>query len=1747
MKKLFSLMLVLAMLVSLVPSYAEDGAGIVEEAESAPVAAAAEPEPAEAPKAEAPKEEAPKAETPKEAEAPKAEAPAAPAQSEPEPEAEPEPVAEPAPKADPEPAAEPAAEQAPKAEPEPEAEPEAEPEPAAEPEAEPEGEPEPAAEPEAEPEPAAEPEPETEPEAEPEGEPEPEAKPEPVPEDDEDDLIEKGYVAPPASLTVLGGTYKSADVDWVESSTALTTTKYIITWTNLTTGEEKSSSAMSFSAAPYTVTGLTCGVEYSFRIVAKDGTSTSDPCYSDDNYTPVPAAPTGLNLVQDPSKTLTLTWNEVDGASGYYIDKSVNGSTFERIKTTSASNKTFKDTDITMGTTVRYRVYAYRTVNSVPVEGQKAEAKITNLKPLAPNYVLVAVASSNSAKITWPKVTGAESYSVYRATSEGSSGICIGSAAAADLMYEDGPLNVGQKYYYHVCAVIDGVEGAAAYSAAYEQKMAPLTGLKVTAQTATTISLSWDQDLSATKYLLEYKAATGNPTAWTDVGTSTYHSNDPIEDNVDHFDVENLDPSTVYYFRISAVTTLGGSSFTGEPSEAVVGATNPSPITDLAVASFDYKSVTLTWSEESSFFGDIEIYRATTGTPKKIATIGYGAGFYMDETVTTGTTYTYTVKALVKITSPKVMELRSAESNAVECKPVTQAPLSIMVWSMNANTLGVQWGQVDGANGYRIWYRKTGEDDYTAVSPDITGAANTQTSVSGLIPGAEYDIKVAAYRLVDSKKKIGEAIETGYPVRPTPEEVKTFKLTVLSATSLKASWSKLSNVDGYLLEVYEEDKVNASTYHNYEGEGFANGAIAIDPAVTSYTFENLKTGRRYLIHVAGYVLNPDDENDVIEGVWSVWEEGKPVPAAPQTFSASSVDSHTVKLTWSAVDLGDIASSGYEIMFSSDGLTYASVGTVDATQTEYVHDEPSKVCTPRYYRLHSFVSYDEIDVCSEDKALEITPVPATATNLALSSDDATKIVLTFDGESTADYWVSRKDGNTSYKQLGKATWDTDHWKYEDTPVVKGTEYTYRVKPSVTVGSNTVEGANSATIAGRSKPGQPSTVTAASLNAKTIRVDFAAVTDASGYQVQRSESETTGYATLGTTAELYYEDTTAVVGKTYFYRMRAYYTYGSSSKSYGIWTYLDSPQDVIGVMCEPTPPDNFKVKEQTYNSVTLSWKKAVGTDACHYRLKIYVHSTGEYLTVSDNIKLATTTYTVPNLQVGEVYDFDIFTVCKLEDGSEMSSVYNTIANVKIVPEKVTTLKLACAAPVDATPGDYYVRVNATPVNGATGYNIYRWKEGTTPPTTPTYSGITSFPHYDTYMPFKVGDVYCYCVEAVGEGGATGEKSDTVKITIIPLPVTGLEVVSAGPKKLTLTWDDMSATKYQIYRSTTSGSLGTLVKTVTGLTWTDTGRTCGKAYYYTVKAVTVDTGDNSYVGTASTQVQGKPLPLAPTAVSATYSTAKKAKLTWTPGSPAGEISGYQLVYRIAGSGEAWTSGGTVAATKTSGTVTVKLTDRDYEFAVRAYCTVNDVKKYGPYSDVSNSVTLAPQNPLNLAAGTPNTSNISLTWNKRGDVTGYIVYTCDTVDGEYKKVATTSTNSYKLTGTTPGELVYIKVVSYVTQSGKTITSDLATAAPISSYRKVGKPTLTLAYNSKTYCRITWKKKTGATGYEIQADNGGGYKTIDTYSDSEMVQYIHDASNTVMPYTNTQIKYRVRVYTIQSNGGTVYSAWSSVLTKPKK
>ena len=97
-----------------------------------------------------------------------------------------------------------------------------------------------------------------------------------------------------------------------------------------------------------------------------------------------------------------------------------------------------------------------------------------------------------------------------------------------------------------------------------------------------------------------------------------------------------------------------------------------------------------------------EVYRKTSSSYKKIATVTNGKTSYSDTKVTAGTAYTYKVRAYKTVNGSQVYGDYSNEASAT---PALEAP-QITVRNASYNSVTITWNQISGAHGYKV-YRST--------------------------------------------------------------------------------------------------------------------------------------------------------------------------------------------------------------------------------------------------------------------------------------------------------------------------------------------------------------------------------------------------------------------------------------------------------------------------------------------------------------------------------------------------------------------------------------------------------------------------------------------------------------------------------------------------------------------------------------------------------------------------------------------------------------------------------------------------------------------------------------------------------------------------------------------------------------------------------------------------------------------------------------------------------------------------------
>jgi fibronectin type 3 domain-containing protein len=174
-------------------------------------------------------------------------------------------------------------------------------------------------------------------------------------------------------------------------------------------------------------------------------------------------------------------------------------------------------------------------------------------KPAAPTGVTATAVSSSSIRISWNAVSGADEYNVYRSTS--SSGTYSYRGYTRSTSYTDSGLSSGTTYYYRVTAENDNGESAQSSSVSATtsssssgSKPSAPTGVTATAQSSSSIRITWNSVSGASRYII-YRSSTASG-SYSNVGyiSSTSFTN------------TGLSADTTYYYRVSAENNNGESA-----------------------------------------------------------------------------------------------------------------------------------------------------------------------------------------------------------------------------------------------------------------------------------------------------------------------------------------------------------------------------------------------------------------------------------------------------------------------------------------------------------------------------------------------------------------------------------------------------------------------------------------------------------------------------------------------------------------------------------------------------------------------------------------------------------------------------------------------------------------------------------------------------------------------------------------------------------------------------------------------------------------------------------------------------------------------------------------------------------------------------------------------------------------------------------------------------------------------------------
>ncbi len=346
-------------------------------------------------------------------------------------------------------------------------------------------------------------------------------------------------------------------------------------------------------------------------------------------------------------------------------------------------------------------------------------------------------------------------------------------------------------------------------------------------------------------------------------------------------------------------------------------------------------------------------------------------------------------------------------------------------------------------------------------------------------------------------------------------------------------------------------------------------------------------------------------------------------------------------------------------------------------------------------------------------------------------------------------------------------------------------------------------------------------------KTLRIDWNEQELADGYILYRSETATGGYQKLATIegADVTsYSDSDIKLNKTYYYKVKAYRTYGSVTQYSSVSKARKG--DAIG-------GTELTAVRQSGTRMKLSWKEYAGSDGyAVYRSE----NGGSYERIATISDPETTTYTDKSASAGAECSYRVRTLHILY-GNEGYGKWSSVV-------EATRLRLPTVKKLTLRENGN-IKVTWTKALGASRYVLQRSEEENG-----TYQTIATIGNDETNFyvdkTTERAKTYYYRVAAYNQHGlvkgSTGyvEPIGAKNIKTPQLTTAQLSPTEAG---IELGWSRVpGAEGYRIYRSETQRGGYSKLTTVKGtdqLTWFDETETeIGITYYYKVIAYTRNT---------------------------------------------------------------------------------------------------------------------------------------------------------------------------------------------------------------------------------------------------------------------------------------------------------------------
>lgn len=450
-----------------------------------------------------------------------------------------------------------------------------------------------------------------------------------------------------------------------------------------------------------------------------------------------PAPAENVSVACTDYNKLTISWDKVEDAAGYYVywSDAIDGRYRLAKNITRNTITQLVHSGRTYEATYYYKVRSYNKAGSKLIFADYSEpvSGMTHIDPpAAVENVNVTCTSYNQLSVSWNKVEDAMGYYVYWSdTIDGKYRLVKNITRNTTTSVLHSGRSLGVTCYYKVVSY-----NKAGYKYIFADESNVVSGTTylhtpvaptVTAKPNGTMYITFTNVSGAYKYEL-YRSVDGGE--FTKFATVSGRYTD-----------KNTVPGKTYAYKLAAVR---GDIVTECSPAASQVCTIASPVISGASAT-NYNTVTVKWKGVSNA-SEYKIYRSTeqNGDYTCIGTVNSRTLTFTATGLNTGMTYYFAV------TAGKTSDGEtgySAMSSTKSATPSLKSVTKISGGSVGKTTAFIEWSNVEGADGYELYGAKYGE------SLALVSDGNAYYySHKELEPETKYSYQVRAYRNVNGSK-----------------------------------------------------------------------------------------------------------------------------------------------------------------------------------------------------------------------------------------------------------------------------------------------------------------------------------------------------------------------------------------------------------------------------------------------------------------------------------------------------------------------------------------------------------------------------------------------------------------------------------------------------------------------------------------------------------------------------------------------------------------------------------------------------------------------------------------------------------------------------------------------------------------------------------------------------------------------------------------------------------------------------------